>query len=156
MDNPVNWLIAVGICTGISISALCLYLVWLVKTDVRRFIGETTHTMDFLRDEVKDLKQRTLPILQNVEETSRNSTSITRRIDSQLEKTERVVDEVQNLSKKVVEMEHFLQTRIFEPLAQVAGVIAGTRKAVHVFTQAMRHREPRQEDSLPENGRHRD
>lgn len=120
----------------ILVAALCLigivtcgFLISMIK-DLRRVTNETSVTISAVLDEIKDFRQKTSPTLGYLEEASKHSVGITKKVEQQLDDTGKIVQEIAGVTRRIAELEKFVTDQILRPLNTVSDVIKGLRKVL--------------------------
>ena len=138
---------------------LCLYLVLKLGPLVRQMqssLARTQETLEIVGQQIEpavrymsELKRELVPILRNMQETTRNSISISQKVDTQLGKTGEIVDEIAGIAERVSGLERDFEERIVEPIRQIGTVVTSTSRAVKTFANVMAG----EQTDPPRNGR---
>ncbi len=127
MPDLVLDILAAALCVvGI---VTCGFLISMIR-DVRRVTNETSMTISAVLDEIKDFRQKTSPTLGYLEEASKHSVGITKKVEEQLDDTGKIVQEIAGVTRRIAELEKFVSEQIIRPLNTVSDVIKGLRKVL--------------------------
>ena len=123
-------LVVAQILALLCLSALCIYLI-VVLLRVR----------DVLTNVEKDLKEmtnRTLPILENMEYITARVKSITEKIDDQVVIVRESIASMKEIADNIVFLERKVQDRIEGPILDAVGFVASIFNGVRTFMDRIR------------------
>ncbi len=154
-------LYVMAILAMFTFAVLCLYLVLKLGPLVRQIqssLARTQETLEIVGEKVEptvrymsELKRELVPILRNMQETTKTSISISHKVDTQLGKTGEIVDEIAGIAERVSNLERDFEDRIVEPIRQIGTVVTSTSRAVKTFANVMAG----DQSEPPRNGIHK-
>src|SRR5208283_2433120 len=109
----------------LSLIALAVYL-FVVLTKVKSMLGE-------IETDVKEVSERVIPVLENMEVITSKLRSITANIDDQMTIVRSSVQSLKEIADSVLEFERQVQDRIEAPVLEVAGILGSVVRGVAAF-----------------------
>ena len=125
-----NLLIVAQIILVFSLTALAVYLV-VVLTKVKSTLGE-------IENDVKEVSERLIPVLENMEVITSKLRSITANIDDQMSIVRSSVQSLKEIADNVLEFERQVQERVEAPVLEVAGILGSVIRGVAAFINRLR------------------
>ena len=112
------------VLTNLAVT-LCVFLVL--------FLRRLRVTLDSLEKDVRELSNRALPIMDNLEVITDKVRNIADNVDDQIELVKDSINAVREIADNVVDFERRVQARIEEPVLETIGSIAAVVKGVRAF-----------------------
>lgn len=114
----------------VCLSALCVYMI-VVLVRVRDVLGN-------VEKDVRDIANRALPVLDNMEYITARVKGITDSIDDQVVAVRDSIASVKQVAENVVEMERKVQERIEGPILETVALVSAVFKGVRTFIDRVR------------------
>ena len=114
----------------LCLSALCVYMI-VVLVRVRDVLGN-------VEKDVRDITNRALPVLDNMEYITARVKGITDSIDDQVVAVRDSIASVKQVAENVVEMERKVQERIEGPILETVALVSAVFKGVRTFIDRVR------------------
>jgi uncharacterized protein YoxC len=137
------WVQIASVVALLSFSALCWYAL-AVLSDVRKTLGLTRSLQESLQNlprEMQDLRGHIAGTLENVEDASRYTASITQKINEDMRSSVGIFGEIEALSRQIRQMREYLQIGILQPLGKIAVTVRALSKASETFMESLRRSE---------------
>jgi len=116
--------------SNLAIIALCVFLI--------AFVVRLRTILQTIETDVKDLSNRAVPILDNLEVITDKVRNVSENIDDQVELVRESINSVREIANNVVDFERRVQSRIEEPVLETIGTIAAVLKGVRTFFVRLR------------------
>ena len=114
----------------LCLSALCVYMI-VVLVRVRDVLGN-------VEKDVRDITNRALPVLDNMEYITARVKGITDSIDDQVVAVRDSIASVKQVAENVVEMERRVQERMEGPILETVALVSAVFKGVRTFIDRVR------------------
>ncbi len=114
----------------LCLSALCVYMI-VVLVRVRDVLSN-------VEKDVRDITNRALPVLDNMEYITARVKGITDSIDDQVVAVRDSIASVKQVAENVVEMERKVQERIEGPIIETVALVSAVFKGVRTFFDRVR------------------
>jgi uncharacterized protein YoxC len=131
------WTGLAHIFASISLGALCIYAIITLR-DVRRGMKAFSQTMEQLPQELKEIRGRTLGMLKNFEDISKNAALVMQKLQTDMNSSEGIFAEIDALTKQLRRLREHLQNGIIQPIAQISATISALSKGTSVFMETMK------------------
>ena len=123
-------LVVAQIIALLCLSALCVYMI-IVLLRVRDIMSNVER-------DVKDIANRTLPVLENMEYITSRVKSITENVDDQVNIVRDSITSVKHIAENVVELERRVQERLEGPILETVALVSAVFKGVRTFIDRVR------------------
>ncbi len=123
-------LVIAQIVALLCLSALCVYMI-VVLQRVRDTIGN-------VEKDVREITNRAVPVLDNMEYITARVKGITDNVDDQVAAVRESIASVKLVAENVVEMERRVQERIEGPILETVSFVAAVFKGVRTFVERVR------------------
>lgn len=97
-----------------------------------------SQTMEQLPPELKEIRSRTLVVLKNFEDISKNAALITQKLQTDMNSSEGIFAEIDALTKQLRRLREYLQHGIIQPVAQISATISAFNKGTSAFMETMK------------------
>jgi uncharacterized protein YoxC len=141
------WVQIATICALLSLAALCLYVVLLLR-DVRG----TVRTLSSLITpaEMDGTRERIAAVLKNLEEMSHNAAIMTGQLREGLEASGSIFTELQALSQQIRNVRSYVHQSIIKPIGNLSLLFSALTKGGTAFFERMNY--PRQQTAYEYTG----
>lgn len=133
------WKELAHIFASVSLGALCIYGIITLR-DFRKGMNAFSQTIEHLPHELAEVRARTLGMLKNFEDVSKNVALITQKLQTDMNSSEGIFAEIDALTKQIRHLREYLQTGIIKPLAQISATITAFSKGSQVFMETLKKR----------------
>ena len=123
-------LVIAQIVALLCLSALCVYMI-VVLQRVRDTIGN-------VEKDVREITNRAVPVLDNMEYITARVKGITDNVDDQVAAVRESIASVKLVAENVVEMERRVQERIEGPILETVSFVSAVFKGVRTFVERVR------------------
>lgn len=134
------WKELATIFASVSLGALCIYGIITLR-DLRKNMNAFSQTMEQLPEELKEVRARSLAMLKNFEEVSKNAALISQKLQTDMTSSEGIFAEIDALTKQLRRLREHLQHGIVQPIAQLSITISALSKGTSAFMETMKRRD---------------
>jgi uncharacterized protein YoxC len=134
------WKELANIFASVSLGALCIYGIITLR-DVRKNMNAFSQTLEQLPEELKEIRGRTLAMLKNFEEVSKNAALMSQKLQTDMNSSEGIFAEIEALTRQLRILREHLQNGIVKPVAQLSITISAMSKGANAFMETMKRRD---------------